>query len=181
MQRIRLTAAEQAHLEHLFKTTADRRLRDRCQAVLMASRGRKRKSIAQDLGVHRTTVRLWLQRYQERSVAGLQIHWAPGRAGRIPATLAPTIQAWVQDGPQSCGLDRANWTYEELATYLYQTTGVEVKRTAMRVFCQRHNIRPYRPTYRYLRGDPEKQQAARGELATLKKSAGGGVCVAEPG
>ena len=83
MRRIRLTTTEQAHLEHLFKTTPDRRLRDRCQAVLMASRGRQR--------------------------------------------------------------------------------------TAMRVFCQRHDIRPYRPTYRYLRGDPEKQQAARGELATLKK------------
>ena len=91
--------------------------------------------------------------------------------------MAPTIQAWVKGGPQSCGLDRANWTYEELATYLYQTTGIEVKRTAMRVFCQRHDIRPYRPTYRYLRGDPEKQQAARGELATLKKKRRrGSVC-----
>ena len=61
MQRIRLTATEQAHLEQLFKTTNDRRLRNRCQAVLMAHRGRKRKTIAQDLGVHRTTVRLWLK------------------------------------------------------------------------------------------------------------------------
>ena len=48
MQRIRLTAAEQEQLDYIFKTTTDRRLRDRCQAVLMASRGRKRKIIAQD-------------------------------------------------------------------------------------------------------------------------------------
>ena len=112
MQRIRLTATEQAHLEHIFKTTTDRRLRDRCQAVLMASRGRKRRTIAQDLGVHRTTVRRWLTLYHERGWAGLQIHWAPGQPGRMPETLAPTIQGWVQDGPQSCGLERANWTYE---------------------------------------------------------------------
>jgi len=177
MRRIGLTTTDHAHLEHLFKTTPDRRFRDRCQAVLMRSRGRKRTAIAQDLGVHRTTVRLWLKQYQERGVPGLQIHWAPGQTGRIPETLAPTIQAWVKGGPQSCGLDRANWTYEELATYLYQTTGIEVKRTAMRVFCQRHNIRPYRPTYRYLRGDPEKQQAAQGELAALKKKRRrGSVC-----
>jgi transposase len=71
----------------------------------------------------------------------------------------------VKDGPLRCGLDRANWTSEELATYLYQAEGITVKRTAMRDFCQRHGIRPYRPTYRYLRGDPEKQQAAREELA----------------
>ena len=180
MRRIRLTATDQAHLEQIFKTTPDRRLRDRCQAVLMAHRGRKRKTIAQDLGVHLTTVRLWLKHYHERGVGGLQIHWAPGQPGRIPETLAPMIQAWVKGGPQSCGLDRANWTYEELATHLYRTTGIEVKRTAMRVFCQRHDIRPYRPTYRYLRGNPEKQQAAQEELATLKKSSGRGVRVAEP-
>lgn len=180
MQRIRLTATEQAQLEQIFKTTDDRRLRDRCQAVLMASRGRKRKIIAQDLGVHRTTVRLWLRHYQAQGVAGLQIHWPPGQPGRIPETWAPTIQAWVKDGPQGCGLDRANWTYEELATHLYRTTGIEVKRTAMRVLCQRHDIRPYRPTYRYLRGNPEKQQAAQAELAALKKSPGGGVRVVEP-
>ena len=180
MRRIRLTATEQAHMEQIFKTTDDRRLRDRCQAVLMASRGRKRKTIAQDLGVHRTTVRLWLKQYHERGVAGLQIHWAPGQSARIPEVLAPTILALVQDGPQGCALDRANWTYEELATHLYRTTGIEVKRTAMRTFCQRHDIRPYRPTYRYLRGNPEKQQAAQAELATLKKSSGRGVRVAEP-
>jgi transposase len=180
MRRIRLTATEQTQLEHLFKTTNDRRLRNRCQAVLMASRGRKRETIAQDLGVHRTTVRLWLKQYHERGVAGLQIHWAPGQPGRIPEALAPTIQAWVKEGPQSCGLDRANWTYEELATHLYQTTGIAVKRTAMRVFCQRHAIRPYRPTYCYLRGNPEQQQRARDELAALKKSPGRRMRVVEP-
>ena len=68
MRRIRLTTVEQAHLAHTCKTTNDRRLRDRCQAVLMASRGRKRKTIAQDLGVHRTTVRLWLKQYAEQGV-----------------------------------------------------------------------------------------------------------------
>ena len=35
MQRIRLTATEQADLEQLFKTTHDRRLRDLCSAKLL--------------------------------------------------------------------------------------------------------------------------------------------------
>jgi transposase len=174
--RISITATEQAELEHTFKTTSDRRLRDRCQAVLMASQGRKRKAIAQDLGVHRTTVRHWLNQYRQGGVVGLQLQWAPGQAGRMPEALAPTLQKWVKEGPQSCGLDRANWTYEELAAHLYRTTGIEVKRTAMRVFCQRHDIRPYRPTYRYLRGDPEAQRAARQELEALKKRAQQGEC-----
>ena len=99
MRRIQLTTVEQEQLEDIFKTTNDRRLRDRCQAVLMASRGRKRKTIAQDLGVHRTTVRLWLKHYHERGMEGLQIHWAPGQPRRIPETLGSTIQAWVKAVP----------------------------------------------------------------------------------
>jgi transposase len=173
MQRMRLTATEQSHLEQLCKITPDRRLRDRCQAIFMAHRRRKRQAIAQDLGVHRTTVRWWLKAYHAQGLDGLQIQWGPRQASRIPETLAPTIQDWVQEGPQGCGLDRANWTSEELATSLSQTTGIEVKRTAMRVFCQRHAIRPSRPTYRSLRGNPEKQQAAQEELAALKKAQAG--------
>ncbi len=169
MRHIQLTPQEQATLESTFKTTSDRRLRDRCQAVLMASRGRKRKAIAQDLGVHRSTVISWLKQYQEQGLAGLQIQWSPGKPRRIPEDLAPMIISWVKEGPQSCGLDRANWTYEELAVYLYRQTGIEVQRSAMQSFCHRHGIRPHRPTYQYLRGDPEKQQAARNELAGLKK------------
>jgi len=164
MRRMRLTATEQAQLEHTFKTTSDRRLRERCQAVLMASRGRRRRAIAQDVGVHRTTVRRWLTQYCEQGLSGLPIPWAPGRPGRIPETLAPTLQGWVKGGPQGCGLDRANWTYEELAVSLSQATGIEVKRTAMRDCCQRHGIRPYRPTYRSRRGDPEEQRVARAEM-----------------
>lgn len=181
MLRITLTATDQAALEHTFKTTSDRRLRDRCQAVLMAHRGRKRTAIAQDLGVHRTTVRRWLTQYQHRGIAGLKMQWAPGQPSRIPEALGTTIRHWVQVGPQGCGLDRANWTSEELAASLYRTTGIEVKRTAMRAFCQRHDIRPSRPTYRYLRGDPEAQQVARDELAACKKSPSGRVRVAESG
>jgi transposase len=179
MRRLNLSPPEQAALESTFKTTPDRRLRDRCQAVLMASRGRQRTEIAQDLGVHCSTVILWLKRYHKRGLAGLQIQWAPGKTRRIPETLAATIQEWVKKGPQSCGLDRANWTYEELAVYLYQQTGIDVKRSAMQDFCQHHQIRPYRPTSPYLRGDSYKQQTAREEIAALKKSRARPVCAAQ--
>jgi transposase len=113
MRRIELPRQEQETLASTFKQTSDRRLRDRCQAVLMASRGRKRSAIAQDLGVHRSTVLSWLKQYQAHGFAGLHMQWAPGRPRRIPTDLAPTIQRWIKGGPQSCGLDRANWTYEE--------------------------------------------------------------------
>ncbi len=72
-------------------------------------------------------------------------------------------------GPAACGLDRANWTYEDLAAQVGRAHGVRVKKSAMHQFCRRHGIRPYRPTYRFLRGDPAKQAAAAGEPVALKK------------
>ena len=178
MRRIRLTPAEQAQLEHPCKATSDRRLRDRCQAVLMASRGRERKAIAQDLGVHRTTVQLWRKQYHQHGLEDLPSQWAPGRLAPHSSHVGTDDPGLGKGGPQGCGLDRAHWTDEALTAYLYQTTGIEVQRTAMRDFCQRHGMRPYRPTYHYLRGDPQ-QQEARKELAALKKSPSGGVRTAE--
>jgi transposase len=169
MLRITLSADEQAALEQRFKTTTDRGVRDRCQAVLMAYRGRQRQAIAEDLGVHRTTVKKWLAQYQARGVEGLKRRQAPGKPRRIPEPLTATIVDWGKAGPQRCGLNRANWTYEELAVQVYRTTGITIRRTAMRDFCPRHQIRPYRPTYRYLRGDPQRQAATKIELAELKK------------
>ena len=181
MFRIILSEEEQVAIEQRFKTTTERRLRDRCQAVLMAHRGRKRQAIAADLGVHRTTVKKWLDQYRAGGVAGLRVRRAPGKPQRIPTALASTIVAWIKGGPQSCGLTRANWTYEELAVQVYRITGIVIKRTAMRDFCQRHQIRLYRPPYRYLRGDPQRQAATKAELAETKKNPSGGVYLVEPG
>lgn len=78
MYRIEVAPAKKQALEQTYKTMSDWRLRDRCQAVLMVVHGRQRKQVKQDIGVHRSTLRLWLQRYCETALERLQIHWAPG-------------------------------------------------------------------------------------------------------
>ena len=156
-------------MRHAFRTTTDRRFRDRAQIVLLAQRGRPHQDIADDLGVAPRTVQRWLNAYLARGLEGLQPRRAPGARPKLTADLAPLLQQWVIGGPTRQGLDRANWTYAELADYLYQSTGIRVQKSAMQVFCSRHGIRPYRPTYRYLRGDPAKQATDRVELADLKK------------
>jgi transposase len=75
----------------------------------------------------------------------------------------------VIEGPARQGLDRANWTYAELADHLLKARGVRVGKSALQAFGAKHGIHPYRPTYRFLRGDPAKQQKAREEFAGQKK------------
>ncbi len=71
------------------------------------------------------------------------------------------MRRWVIEGPSKQGLDRANGTREELAEHLYRTCGICTSRSAVQRLCRKLDIRLYRPTYRYLRGDPAKQQKAR--------------------
>jgi transposase len=169
MIRVQLPCAEADRLEALFRTTADRKLRDRLQIVLMAHRGRARHAIAADLGVHRRTVSRWLNAYCDAGLDGLQPKKPPGQPGKIPPALTATLRQWVIDGPAQQGLDRANWTHAELADHLLKTQGLRTSRSAVQRYCAKIGIRLYRPTYRYLRGDPVKQAQAKEDLAALGK------------
>jgi transposase len=167
--RIHLPPTEAQRLDTLFRSTDDRKLRDRLQIVRLAHRGRARQDIAADLGVHRKTVTRWLNAYCDGGLPALQPKKAPGKLGHIPASLADVVRRWVIDGPTKQGLDRANWTHEELADHLRKTKGIRTSRSAVQRFCSKIDIRLYRPTYRYLRGDPVKQAQAKEDLTDLGK------------
>jgi transposase len=167
--RIRLPEAEVQELEQAFRQATDRTFRDRLQIIRLAHRGRPHQDIAADLAITPRTVQRWLNRYLEFGLAGLRPRKAKGAEARIPPAMAEEIRRWVIEGPAEQGLDRANWTYAELAEHLYRTHGIRASRSAMQRFCQKLEIRAYRPTYRFLRGDPAKQAKAREESAGLKK------------
>ena len=169
MIRIQLPPKDVEHLESVLRTTTDPKLRTRVQIVLMAHRGRPHGQIACDTGTSRSSVQRWLNAYLERGLDGLRPRKPGASKPKLTPELAPVIRSWVIAGPQAQGLDRANWTHAELADHLYRTHGLQVGKSAMQVFCRQHDIRPYRPTYRFLRGDPEKQAEARDDLAALQK------------
>src|SRR5262245_35593463 len=169
MIRIHLPPAEAERLDARFRSTDDRKLRDRLQIILMAHRGRARQDIAADLGVHRKTVTRWLNAYRAGGLDALRPRKAPGKPGTLPQALADDLRRWVIGGPAKQGLDRANWTHAELADHLLKTHGIRTSRSAVQRFCSKIGIRLYRPTYRHLRGDPDKQARAKEDLTDLGK------------
>lgn len=169
MIRIQLPGPEADRLEQAFRHAAGRKFRDRLQIVLMAHRGRPHQEIAADLAVNPRTVQRWLNAYLDGGLDALRPRKAPGRPPKVPAALAAEVRRWVIEGPAKQGLDRANWTHAELADHLLKAHGISASRSAVQRFCRKAGIRPYRPTYRYLRGDPVKQAEAAEDLAGLKK------------
>jgi transposase len=175
--RIRLPAADADCLEQAFRQETNRKYRDRIQIIRLASRDRPHQNIAHDLATTPRSVQRWLNAYLDKGLDGLRPRKARGRAPAIPATLADEVKRWVIEGPAKQGLDRANWTHEELADHLYKTTGIKASRSAMQRFCRKVGIRVYRPTYRFLRGKPEKQAQAKEDIQELKEKAKAGEIV----
>jgi transposase len=169
MMTITVRDQERQPWEELLTTTLDRRLHVRCQAILMASRGRRHRHMAEDLSLSVRTPKRWLPASHARGLAGLQLRWVPGRAAKIPAAWAPELLGWITRGPAGCGLDRAHWTDEELTTDLYHTQGLAVRTTTVRTCCQWHGVRPYRQTSQDLKGEPVQQATAPQDLRVLKK------------
>lgn len=169
MIRIQLNQEQQREVKELFRQTPDRDVRDRAQAVLLVQGGRGRKEVAADLQISPRTLRRWLQAYRDQGVAALTPGKPPGALPKIPESLAEELRGWVIQGPQSQGLGTVSWTHAQLARHLGQVHGIRVSKSTCHSFCRRHGIRPYRPTYRYLKGDPEKQAAAAQDLGRLKK------------
>jgi transposase len=155
--RIRLSPEESQRLDQAFRQETDPKYRDRIQIVRLASRDRPRQGIAQDLAVTPRTVQRWLNAYLERGLDGLRPRTAKGAPGKIPAELADEVKRWVIQGPAEQGLDRANWTHEELADHLLKTKGIRTSRPAVGRFCRKVGIRLYRPSYHYEPATPRSK------------------------
>src|SRR5262245_66439783 len=141
MIRLHLPEIEVQELEQAFRRATDRTLRDRLQVIRLAHRGRPHQDIAADLGITPRTVQRWLNRYLELGLAGLRPRRAGGAEARIPPGMAEEVRRWVIEGPAEQGLDRANWTYAELAEHLYRTHGIRASRSAMQRFCRKLDVR----------------------------------------
>lgn len=177
MIRVDLNEDQARRRERAYLQATDVKFRDRLLIVRLAHRGRKHKDIADDLGVSPRTVRNWLNAYLRGGADALRPRKAKGAESKIPAALAAEVRRWVIEGPGAQGLDRANWTHAELAEHLYKARGLRASRSAMQRSCSRQGIRPYRPAYDFLRGDPVAQAAAREEMAGLKEGAERGELV----
>ena len=131
MIRIRLPEAEAQRLERAYREEIDPKYRDRIQIVRLASRDRPHKDIAADLAVTPRTVQRWLNAYLDAGLDGLRPRKAPGKPGNIPPEMADELKRWVIGGPAKQGLDRANWTHEELADHLLKARGIRTSRSAV--------------------------------------------------
>jgi transposase len=111
--------------------TAPLRAVERARVVLAALEGETIEEIAADLRLSRNTVYLWLHRFEERGLAGLEDRTRSGRPRTYPGEQVSEIVATALTDPKTLGLPFASWTLDRLVAYVAEYKGITMKRSRL--------------------------------------------------
>jgi transposase len=125
-----VTAEERAAVERLAHSrTAAARLVERTRVVLAALDGERVSAIAARFSITDATVYLWLHRFNDGGLAGLQDKPRKGRPPTYTPEQVGVVVATALTDPQTLGLPFASWTLDRLAAYLAEQMGIAIKRS----------------------------------------------------
>jgi transposase len=131
--QLRAVASEErqavARLAHA--RTAPARTVERARVVLAALEGRQVEEIAAEQHLARNTVYLWLHRFEERGVAGLEDRTRSGRPRTYPGEQVGAIVATALTKPTTLGRPFASWTLDRLVAYLAEHKGITMQRSRL--------------------------------------------------
>lgn len=145
---IELSAAERETLTAWARSrTAPVRLVTRARIVLAAAQGRQNQQIAAELGLARSTVASWRQRFAAQRLPGIE-HERPGRGRKATKRRhwAKTIVKVTLETPPP---NATHWSQRTLAAHLGISTSL-----VTRVW-REHNLQPHRVKSFKLSRDPQ--------------------------
>jgi transposase len=124
------TEEEAAAIKRLAhsRTEPARRV-ERAQIVWWSSHGERVPAIARHLGVHEQTARLWVVRFNQDGLKGLEDEPRPGHRPTYSSEQVGAVVATALTDPQTLGLPFASWTLDRLAAYLDERQGIAMKRS----------------------------------------------------
>lgn len=141
----RLTQEEVEALRQQHRRTRAASVRRRCEMILLFDEGLSPPQIAQRVRLSDRTVRRTLDRYQAEGMAGLRDKSRPGRPARVTAAYLEQLERTVERQPRALGLPFSNWTSANLAAYMAQQSGVEIKARQMENYLKAQDWRLRRP------------------------------------
>jgi transposase len=111
--------------------TAPARAVERAQVVQAALNGEAVEEIAGRLRLARNSVYLWLHRFEERGLAGLEDAPRGGRPPTYSREQVGEVVATALTNPPTLGLPFSSWTLDRLAAYLAEQRGIAMKRSRL--------------------------------------------------
>ena len=125
-----LTDDEHTTIERLAHSrTAPARQVERAQIIWHAHQGLTVAAIAEQLRVHRQTVREWLKRFNKDGLSGLDDLPRGGKPPTYTPEQRAEVIALTLQNPQELDLPFACWTLDRLVAYLHDHKQIAIKRS----------------------------------------------------
>jgi transposase len=140
-----LSQEEVEALQDQHRRTKAASVRSRCEIILLSNDGQSPPQIARRVRMSDRTVRRTIDRYEADGLAGLHNKLIPGRPPRVTAAYLEQLEQAVERKPRELGLPFSNWTTANLAAYMAQQTGIEIKARQMENYLKAHRWRLRRP------------------------------------
>jgi transposase len=144
------TGHDRRRLRLAMRQAASARLFRRLQAVLRVAEGASVAQAAEGVGVERSTVHRWVERYRQwHRVEDLADVPSPGRPSQAEELDETLLQQVLAEDPREHGLLATTWTVPLLAAHLGQTHGCVVSDRTLRRRLHEYGWRWKRPRYVY--------------------------------
>ena len=149
------------------------RVAQRFHGIVLSIEGRTTMEIARILKVHRSTVPLWIDQWNQEQETGLLEGHRPGR----PAGLTPRERQQLRDildsGPVAYGLETGIWTSPIIRQVIQEEFAVRYHPGHVRKLLKQLGYSVQRPTTRLVQADPaQKNKWVRYTYPNLKKKPG---------
>ena len=167
------TPQELETLNELYRRTKDVRLRQQVQIILLAA---EKKLVAASIGeivrLDEQSVRRWLKRYQAEGIEGLRDAPRPGAPAVVTQEYRAKLVCAVRRRPRSLDQPFSLWTYQRLADYLAEETGIRVSDESVRRYLALEGIVLSRPQHKITSPDPDyavKKRRSKSRATTQRQ------------
>jgi transposase len=165
------TADKLLDLRRQAQRDKEPRLVLRLQGVLMSLDGLPVSEIAQRLRVHRSTVPLWIDHWNQFGEEGLLEGQRPGRPGALKPAQREKLKDILDSGPVAYGLETGIWTSPLVSQILRQEFGLTYHPGHVRKLLKHLGYSRQRPTTRLIQADvAQKRKWVRYTYPNLKKT-----------
>mgnify|MGYP001404507979 CR=1 FL=1 len=125
MIKIELTNSEKTELSKIRNKTSDPRS-EIALMVLLSSEGLNVSKISKTVHRHDHTVRLWLKRYIEKGLSGLNRKFSNGRPSVKRNLLISNLDKWLTESPFKYGYKTSEWTVSLIKDMFRKKTGESI-------------------------------------------------------
>jgi len=147
------------------------RIAQRLHGIVLSLEGHSPPTIARLLKVHRSTVPLWIEQFNEYGEEGLLEGLRPGRPVGLDPQQRESLCDILDSGPVAYGLETGIWTAPLIAQIIREEFGRDYHPGHVRKLLRQLGYSRQRPTTKLVQADlRQKRKWVRSTYPNLKKT-----------